>query len=270
MQKSLLNENCLPARVAVSDFVNRRAGCDRHGNWCGHSPSVPRFFVQPEVHKSRPKILVWAGEALGRFYNLPGLYLKEVRIQRKSTRRQRSEAREALSSIAQVMLHYTELASLRVGVPHETEGFRSLAVDFLAKKAGIGLKRAQRALAVLKRAGYIKLIERFDIKDDRFIGLAAVKSLTPAFFKACGINLQALSAQRRLARARLNKKRSKLIADMQEQAAPVNVFDFIMPQGNSKAHVAAMRAILASDSKKTIKERDNSLRRRKSLETSQE
>lgn len=257
-------------RRVVRDFVNRRLGLDRHGNWCGHNPSLPRFFKQPEVHKSRPKILSWAGEAWRRFYTLPGSYFNEVRIVRPSKRRQRSEAREALSSISQVLLHYTELASLRVGVPHETEGFRSLTVEFLAKKAGIGLKRAQRALDILKRAGYIKLIERFDIKDERFIGLAAVKSLTLSFFKASGINLQTLSAQRRLARKRLNKKRRKLITDMQEQSTQPNVFDFIIPQGNSRVHVAAMYAMLKTDSEKQIKERDNDVRRQKSLDISRE
>ena len=270
MQKSMLKENCLLAKRLVSDFVNRRVGLDPHGNWCGHNPSLPRFFQQPEAHKSRPKILSWAGEAWRRFYNLPGSYFNEVRIVRPSKRRQRSEAREALSSISQVLLHYTELASLRVGVPHEAAGFRSLTIEFLAEKAGIGVKRAQRAIDILKRAGYIKLIERFDIKDERFIGLAAVKSLTLAFFKACGINLQALSAQRRLARKRLNKKRSKLIADMQEQAAPLNVIDFIIPQGNSRVHIAAMHAMLKTDSNKQIKKRDNDVLRQKSLETSRE
>lgn len=274
MKKTALagNSSQVSDGVPFGGHVNKRLGLDRKGNWCGHDPNSPRFFLQPDSHKPRPKILVWAGEAWSRFYNLPGSYFQEIRSHRVSKRRQRSEAREALASIAQALLHYAELASLRVGVPHETEGFKSLPIEFLAKKAGLGLKRAERAIGLLKRAGYIKLIERFDIKDERFIGLAAVKSLTPAFFKACGINLQALSAQRRLARKRLNKKRSKVFSDANEQSSRLSfkVLDFVLPRGNSKAHVDSMYAILKSDNKKVIKKRDNALLRRESLERSSE
>jgi hypothetical protein len=191
-------------------------------------------------------------------------------LRRNSTRQQRSEAREALVSISQVLLHYTELASLRVGIPHASEGFRSLTIEFLADKAGIGLKRAQRAINLLVRAGYLKMIERFDVKEEqgkeRFIGLAAVKCLTPAFFKACNINLQALSAQRALARKRLNKKRSTFIANAQEsQAATRNILDFIAPKGNSKTHIDAMKDLLKGEQKNEVRLREKERQRRESL-----
>ncbi|BCA93666.1 hypothetical protein TUM19329_00270 [Legionella antarctica] len=209
MQENALVMDCIDfiEKSTGKDYSSRRAGVVRQGNWCGHDPESPRFFQKPQEHKERPKIITWAIDAWRRYYGLPTSYFKEIRLRRNSTRQQRSEAREALASISQVLLHYTELASLRVGVPHASEGFRSLTIEFLADKAGIGLKRAQRAIKLLVRAGYLKMIERFDVKVDagkeRFIGLAAVKCLTPAFFKACNINLQALSAQRALARKRL-------------------------------------------------------------------
>ncbi|WP_026069636.1 hypothetical protein [Legionella tunisiensis] len=143
-------------------------------------------------------------------------FFPELRLTRPSKRRQRSEAREAVASVAQVLLHYTELASLRVGVPHATEGFRSLTIAFIAKKAGIGLKRAQRAIAVLKRGGYLKLIERFDTKEGgieeekRYIGLAAVKSLTPSFLKPAGLSCRRLQRSAAWRESVLTKRRSSL------------------------------------------------------------
>lgn len=250
---------------------DRRVGLPRTGNWCGHDPVSPRFYDKPQQHKPRPKILVWAGEAWSRFYHAPGAYFDTIRNQRRSSRRQRSESREALSSIAQVILHYTELASLRVGIPYTTNGFKSLTIEFLAEKAGIGLKRAERAIALMKRAGYIRLIERFNIKDERFIGLAAVKSLTPDFFKACGIDLRALSAQRRLARKRINKKRSAHIQQLQEASASVAMIsDFVMPKGSRKAHMDCIYKLLSADERKQANEHEKAMVRRRSFENVRE
>ena len=272
MQESAFVKNCVDflEKSIDKDYSTRRAGVVRQGNWCGHAPQSPRFFQKPLQHKERPKIITWAIDSWRRFYSSPESYFKDLRIYRNSTRQQRTEAREALASISQVLLHYTELASLRVGIPHASEGFRSLTVEFFADKAGIGLKRAQRALKLLVRAGYLKMFERFDVKQEegkeRFIGLAAVKCLTPAFFKACNINLQALSAQRSLARKRLNKKRSAFIANAQEsQSAARNILDFIAPQGNSKTHIDAMKGMLRGEQKAQERLREKERRRRESL-----
>jgi len=259
--------------LSYESFINRRAGIIRQGNWCGHSPALPRFFKTPDAHKARPKIITWAIDAWSRFYESPLLYFNEIRMYRHSDRQQRSESREALSSIAQVILHYTELASLRVGVPHVTDGFRSLTIEFIAKKAGIGVKRAQRAIKLLVRAGYMKMIERFDFKDDRFIGLAAVKCLTPSFFKACGINLQALSAQRRLARKRLNKHHAGAISEAQERQSQANsrkILNFIAPEGNAKVHLDAMKSMLSRDEKTEDWRHEKEMKRRRSLERIEE
>ena len=267
MQKTASVVGCLQIDEPsmCEDYINRRLGLERRGNWCGHRPDLPRFFKTPEAHKARPKVLTWAIDAWSRFYTLPSAYFKELRIHRDSDRQQRTESREALASIAQVLLHYTELASLRVGVPHASEGFRSLTIEFIAKKAGIGLKRAQRAIKLLVRAGYLKMIERFDIKEERFIGLAAVKCLTPSFFKACGIKLQLLSSHRILARKRLNKKRSTYISNAQEQQASARkILDFIAPVGNRKVHVDAMMQMLASETKSNDRKRENENNRRRS------
>lgn len=271
LQPALLEDG----RALYSNHLSRRLDLDRKGNWCGHNPVSPRFFEKPESHKQRPKVIDWAMDAWRRFYSSPSSCFSELRLTRYSGRKQRSESREALASISQVLLHYTELASLRVGVPHITDGFRSLTVKFLADKAGIGLKRALRALALLKRAGYIRLIERFDLKEQgdnlQFIGLAAVKCITPAFFKACGINLQWLSAQRRLARKRINKHANRHMQSFQETRAPViDIKSLVGVQANSRAHVALMKKLLMSDDAKKSDNQEKARLRRFSLMRSQE
>ena len=269
MQESMLLEG-VGVATPIKSYVDRRTGLNRTGNWCGHCPDLPRFFKEPESHKPRPKILMWAMESLRRFYAKPSSFFPELRLTRPSKRRQRSEAREALASVAQVLLHYTELASLRVGVPHATEGFRSLTIAFIAKKAGIGLKRAQRAIAVLKRGGYLKLIERFDTKEGgseeetRYIGLAAVKSLTPSFFKACGIKLQALAAQRCLARKRLDKKKKQL--EREAVKAPViELAAIVGDKTNAKAHLGGLLTHLKEEERKRREQREQERKRLHSL-----
>jgi len=52
------------------------------------------------------------------------------------------------------LLKYTDLASLRVGIPTQ-DRFLSFTVDYIGKQTGMGLKRAERALADLKAAGLV-------------------------------------------------------------------------------------------------------------------
>lgn len=277
MQKKALVDACLKKEMDGQSqnyaiYVDRRIGLDAQGNWCGHDPDAPRFFTKPEAHKDRPKVIAWAMDAWKRFYTSPASYFNQLRFNRKSTRQQRSESREAVASIAQVLLHYTELASLRVGVPHVTNGFRSLTIEFLAEKAGLGLKRALRAIELLKRAGYLKMTERFDVKDGasgeepKFIGLAAVKCLTLGFFKSCGINLQWLSAQRRLARKRINRRLNQHVQELQESAGTIDIGSRYAHVGNSRAHVDIMKNLLKADEDKQVKRRERERERHRSLD----
>ncbi|SPX61987.1 hypothetical protein [Legionella feeleii] len=269
MKESAFSDASIYAKRPALSGPNKRVALNRTGNWCGHSPDVPRFFREPDSHKPRPKILTWAMESLRRFYSKPSSFFPELRLTRFSKRRQRSESREAVASVAQVLLHYTELASLRVGVPNAL-GFRSLTVSFIAKKAGIGLKRAYRALSLLKRAGYLRLTERFDIKEGgradekRFIGLAAVKCLMPSFFKACGINLQALSAQRRLARKRLDRQK-KQESNQVVKAPVIDIANLVGVKKNAKAHLGSLLTHLKEEERKQREQREQERKRIHSL-----
>lgn len=191
------------------------------GNRCGHSPINPRFFEIPSSHKDRPDVIGIAQENAKNFYYQPDSWLQSLLGVRDSNRKERSEGRERDSGVLQVILHYVELASMRVGFPSsEDGGFRNLSLKSIAAKLGYqnasdhaekGVKRVWRALNNFKKAGYIEVSKKFDtyIGDDGLIkykGLAAVKRVTPKLFTELDVTQHRLDIQRRAARKRLNRR----------------------------------------------------------------
>lgn len=191
------------------------------GNWCGHNPIKPRFFEIPQSHGERPDVIRIAYENAKNFYYQPYGWLQSLLLIHGSNRQERSEGRERDSAVIQVLLHYAELASMRVGVPCYKDGaFKSLSLKFIAERAGFrkvgdhtekGIKRVWRALERLARAGYIVIHKRFEKYTDdeglsKYKGLPAVKRLTVKLFTELGVSLHRLGIKRRDARKRLNKR----------------------------------------------------------------
>jgi len=82
---------------------------------------------------------------------------------------------------------YTDLASLRVGIPQLDGSFMSLTLRFLAKQAGIGLRRAERAMRDLQHAGLIRTWQRCEVIDGQYRGIAALRQLPATLFGAFGL-----------------------------------------------------------------------------------
>jgi ribosomal protein L35 len=143
----------------------------------------------------------------------------------------RSERREAVASVAQVCLHYLELASLRVGVPQHNGDFMPLDMSFIAQKLGWrtaedeaedkallaagklpkrrGIQRVQRAIDDMKGAGYVTVHRRFEKclgDDNAYRGLPAIRCFSERFFHEIGITLVRLNLRRNEAAKRLRKK----------------------------------------------------------------
>jgi len=201
------------------------------GNKCGHDPQNPQFFEPSEKHRLRPDVIQWAINNLEKFYVKPDNWLFSLKISRRSQRQERSEGRERDADVLGVLLHYTELASLRVGVPKENGEFISLDMRFIAKtlgwrntkddeedkqrlEAGItprhrGIKRVWRSIATLKNAGYLTVHRQykkcFD-DEQEYIGLPSVRCIQPKLFHELGIGLQKLRAKRDQAAKRLKKR----------------------------------------------------------------
>jgi hypothetical protein len=182
------------------------------GNRCGHAPLSPRLFIPPGEHKTRPKILVRLMTAIESYYHSPAKVIPSLNFCNGSSRRQRSERREACLILLAAIIHYTDLATLKVGVPSVAGSFANLTTKKLSEVTAMGLRRTQRALLDLSRAGLLS-IQRVSKQIDGigYRGLAAIKRVNPVIFQLFGLGIWLAHEQRRAAdrsriRARHNSK----------------------------------------------------------------
>ncbi len=178
------------------------------GNFCGHKPDAPRLaLVKPSTLKNRPKILQRLQEEVRQYYRSPSR-LPSLNAANRSKRQQRSERREACVLALNAILEFTDLTSLRCGVP-TSSGFQSLTLDFLAGYTGMGERRMERAIADLKFGNILTVAQPRQLQEDgSYRGLAAVKALNSLLFGAFGL-LKWLKHERKRASERLAKKAKK-------------------------------------------------------------
>jgi hypothetical protein len=180
------------------------------GNRCGHAPNAPRFFNQPDNHKRRPSVLANAIDQLKNVYRRPKKFFRKLATFHPHDRQKRSERREAIASVSQVLLHYLELSTLRVGFFADPSKFIPLDLKYIAKQAGISISRAKRAIADLAKAGYLKLTRQFTKKDDgTFKGTPSIREIAVQFFIDLGIDIQKLFFSREWKRKKDEKSLSK-------------------------------------------------------------
>jgi hypothetical protein len=190
-----------------------------HGNKCGHVPDKPRWFTTPEKHAHRPGILRRIIQSIRDYYAKPGEILPGLNAVNESDRQQRSERREACVAILGCILHYTDLITLRVGIPQPDGSMAGLTMPFLAELSGLGERRAERAVHDLKAAGIITVYALCQQLDDAtYKGFAAIRTVTKHLFTVLGLGAW-LEHERRKAQERKNKrtekKRLKKLANVQ-------------------------------------------------------
>lgn len=162
------------------------------GNLCGHHPLTPRFF---HGKGNRPDTLKLAQENAAKYYANPDKYLMNLQTLNGKTAQQRSERREAIATVMQVLLQYTDLLTLQVGTLVAGGDMVAMQATFLAQKTGWGLKRCYRAIKDAARAGYISIqyqrYKRFGkILSTRFI------KIFPKCFHHLGISNARLETSR--------------------------------------------------------------------------
>lgn len=136
----------------------------------------------------RPRILTELRERLQAYLDQPNRHLPTLNAANGSVRQQRVERRIACVQMLRAMLKYLDLASLRIGIPLHEGRFMSLTVPFLAKHAGLSLRRAERAMRDLLRAGLITSQQRVEHgPDGGYRGLPALRQMPPALFAAFGL-----------------------------------------------------------------------------------
>ncbi len=170
-----------PIRLGIAAVVSG-------GNRCGHDPFRPRWFAAPAHHAAPPKILIKLQEAVRAYFADPAV-LPSLNAANGSARQQRSERREGCLALLGALVHYLDLVTLRVGIPQADGSFKGLTLEFLAERAGLGLRRTERACRDLRKAG---LVEVYPIAQQteagRYRGQPAIRRLPASLFKVFGLS----------------------------------------------------------------------------------
>ena len=178
------------------------------GNKCGHVPEKPRWFSPPPKH-TRPKIITKAIEKIQQYYFEPSATIPSLNLANDSERQQRSERREACIDVLGCILHYLDLATMRVGVPQNDDSFKGISMPFIAERTGLTLKRAERAMHDLVKSGLVTVYPLCEkISDTVYKGYAAIRTISKKLFTLFGMGGR-LKYEREKASARQRKRSRK-------------------------------------------------------------
>ena len=194
------------------------------GNRCGHDPIKPVCFIPPKEHKKRIPLQLKAIEKLEAYYSSSKKLLKSLNFIGGKQRQKRSERREAILAVSQLLVHYTDISGLIIGIPNDTGSYLGLSCRFIAKKLGWrsqaddiaknsrGMKRVARALTDLKKAGYIEtIITPKKIEKGRIVASGAIRRFTEKFFYELKITQHFLEMSQKIAKSQKGKKAIKNI-----------------------------------------------------------
>lgn len=154
------------------------------GNRCGHAPRNPNLSPAKPIRKGKgglPRILSLAAERAKAWY----FHLKKCKLLQTHPHRQtRSERREACQIVIETILSHLDLASLCLGTPTLENGFIDIDMKTIVRDSGIGQRRCERAIALLKEAGFMKVQQPRTINDHGdYVGLRAIRVVTSLFFE---------------------------------------------------------------------------------------
>ena len=179
------------------------------GNRCGHDPRCPTLTPARPIRKGKgglPRILSLAAERAKAWYFHPG---KCKPLQSHPHRKTRSERREACQIVIETILSHLDLASLCLGTPTLKNGFIDIDMRTIVRDSGIGQRRCERAIALLKEAGFMKVQQPRAINDQGdYVGLRAIRVVTSLFFEFLGLGPM-LQRERARATAKLQRRAMK-------------------------------------------------------------
>ena len=213
------------------------------GNRCGHVPSAPRFDLLnlPEnANHARPVLIGQAMLKLKAYYDSPrearwdelSQGERHHRLERQIAaaggpdteagrklaarlarwRQQRSERREAVTTVLLLLLAYTDIDTLTVAIP-SGGGWLGLSVAWIAERTGLSPSRVKRALVTLNRAGLLASTgagRRFDARRRRWVGAGwgPVRRLSYDVVRMIGLEVSWQQEQRRRRKARVRQARA--------------------------------------------------------------
>ena len=184
------------------------------GNRCGHDPQHPRFFSPPPEHGVRPPILCNWIERVRQFYDAPdiipslahALFDRQVAADPagdRQPRQMRSERREACCALLGSIMHYCDLPSLCVSVPQADGSLVPVTLHTLAERAGLGLRRAERAMRDIVAGGLLVPHPRAERREDgSYGGRAAIRVVPSCVFGLFGLEARLEHDRRRISQQR--------------------------------------------------------------------
>lgn len=202
----------------LNSTTNEQEKTAKSGNKCGHNPETPRFFEPPPSHALRPPLLRAAILAVAKYFLSPFI-LPLLNAVNGSDRQQRSERREACIIVIGCILHYTDLATFRVGIPQADGSMAGLTMPFIAEKCGLSLRRTERAIHDLKKAGFINvypIVKR--LEGATYKGIAAIRTVSIHLFTVLGLDKWLIHERRKAAERKAkkeNKQAKKNLANIQ-------------------------------------------------------
>ena len=247
-----------PTRLAVAVLSG--------GNRCGHVPSAPRFNLlnlPEDANHARPVLIGQARAKLQAYYasSREGRWdplsqgERHYRLERAIAaaggpeteegrklvarlarwRQQRSERREAVTTVLMLLLAYTDIDTLNVAIP-AGGGWLGLSIAWIAERTGLSASRVKRALATLTRAGLLASTgagRRFDARRRRWVGAGwgPVRRLSFQCVRMIGLDVAWQQAQRRRRKAQVRQARAA------EPPAPVP------PRASAAERQAQVRAL---------------------------
>lgn len=186
------------------------------GNRCGHDPKNPNLSPAKPIRKGKgglPRILSLAAERAKVWYYHPK---KCTPLQAQPNRRTRSERREACQIVLETILAHLDLASMCLGTPTAASGFIDIDMRTIVRDSGLGQRRCERAIALFKEAGFMKVTQpRTQNDEGLYFGCRAIRVVTEALFEWLGLGPM-LHRERARASERLRRKAQKVNRKLSE------------------------------------------------------
>lgn len=203
------------------------------GNRCGHDPKRPQLSAAAPIPKGKgglPRILSLAAKRAKAWYFYPAKC-----PQLHGTGRQvRSERREACQIVLEVIFRHLDLASMCLGTPTPVNGFIDIDMRTIVHDSGMGQRRCERAIALLKEAGFMRVKQpRRQNEEGAYFGCRAIRIVTETLFECLGLGPM-LRRERVRASERLRRKAQKTnrkLADFMRRlvSGPSKVFYAAQP-----------------------------------------
>lgn len=208
------------------------------GNRCGHDPKRPHLSAVAPIPKGKgglPRILSLAAERAKAWYFYPAKC-----PQLHGTGRQvRSERREACQIVLEVIFRHLDLTSMCLGTPTPANGFIDIDVRTIVHDSGMGQRRCERAIVLLKGAGFMRVKQpRRQNEEGAYFGCRAIRIVTEALFECLGLGPM-LRRERARASERLRRRAQKTnrkLADFMRRlvSGPGKVFHAVQPSRNQE------------------------------------